>query len=326
MMWLTRNLNVFIGFMALGFSLLSGCVVETAQPSPPTLAPDRESLIPTDQAKITPEIDIYPVRSETVEFEDPIPLPYPINTAGAEDSAFMMPDGNMLYVWFTPDVSKPAEGQVGDGVTGIYVFHKTSGGWSAAERVLLQDPDKVSLDGCEFVRGDRMWFCTVREGYSGIHWFTAEQRDGVWTNWHEADFDPEYEVGELHITADGQELYFHSSREGGQGGYDIWVAKWIDGKWGAPENVEIVNSPHTDGWPFITPDGQELWFTRGNGAPSLYRSKRVDGEWTEPVRMFSIFSGEASLDNQGNVYFTHHYYKNDVVLEADIYVAYKVTK
>jgi hypothetical protein len=35
-------------------------------------------------------------------------------------------------------------------------------------------------------------------------------------------------------------------------------------------------------------------------------------------------NGEASLDNEGNVYFTHHFYKNDAMLEADIYVASKV--
>ena len=37
----------------------------------------------------------------------------------------------------------------------------------------------------------------------------------------------------------------------------------------------------------------------------------------------SQFAGEASLDNKGNIYFTHHFYKDGVMLEADIYVAYK---
>ena len=62
--------------------LLSGCI-----PAPSTPLPDRESLIPATQVKITPETDIYPIRSETDEYEDPVPLPYPVNTAGAEDSA-----------------------------------------------------------------------------------------------------------------------------------------------------------------------------------------------------------------------------------------------
>jgi hypothetical protein len=309
-----------IGLIAL--AMISGCSVEPSQPTSP---PDRESLIPTTQNKITPETDIYPPKSETGEYEDPVPLPYPINTAGAEDSAFITPDGNTLYVWYTPDVSKPVEQQVADGVTGIYVYHKTDGGWSPAERVMLQDPGKLALDGCEFILSDVMWFCTVREGYTGIHWFTAEFEDGKWMNWLEADFKPSYEVGELHITADGTELYFHSSRPGGRGEYDIWVSRKIDGEWGEPENVEIVNSPYTDGWPFVTQDGSELWFTRAIGAPELYRSKKINGSWTAPEKMFSVFSGESSMDNQGNVYFTHHFFKDDAMLEADIYVARRIS-
>jgi len=294
--------------------IICGCSVQIPQPTPIPVTPhlDRESLIPATQIKISPETDIYPLRSESTEYEDPVPLPYPINTTGAEDSAF---------VWFTPDVSKPAEAQVNDGVTGIYVFHKTDGGWRSAERVWLIEPGKVALDGCEFVLGEKMWFCTAREGYTGLHWFTAELKNNKWTNWEIADFKPEYQVGELHITADGNELYFHSSRPGGEGGVDIWVSRMVDGEWGEPENVTIVNSPHTDGWPFVSQDGTELWFTRAIGAPEIYRSKRIEGVWGEPEKMFSIFSGESSMDNQGNVFFTHHYYKDDVMLEADIYIA-----
>jgi hypothetical protein len=305
------------------FLLSSGCTAETPTPTPP---PDRESLIPLNQAKITPETDIYPPRSMTDEYDDPVPLPYPVNTAGAEDSAFVMPDGNTLYVWFTPNPQVPVEQQVTDGVTGIYVFHRSGEGWSAPERVWLQDPGKLALDGCEFVLGNKMWFCSAREGYTGLHWFTADFIDGKWGNWTLADFKPEYEVGELHITADGQELYFHSSRLGGLGDYDIWVSPNLGGEWGEPINLTVVNSTYSDGWPFVSQDGFELWFTRSIGAPELWRSIKVNGEWTVPEKMFSPFAGEASLDNQGNVYFTHHFFKDDVMLEADIYVAHKKIK
>jgi len=37
--------------------------------------------------------------------------------------------------------------------------------------------------------------------------------------------------------------------------------------------------------------------------------------------MFSGFAGESSMDRDGNVYFTHHFYRDDAMLEADIYVA-----
>jgi hypothetical protein len=315
-------MKIRTAILLIVFLVSSGCTAEKPTPTP---HPDRESLIPAGLAKVQPDADIYPPKSMSAEYDEPVPLPYPVNTAGAEDSAFIMPDGNTLYVWFTPAPNKPAEEQVGDGVTGIYVFHRRGESWSNAERVWLQDPGKLSLDGCEFVLGEKMWFCAAREGYTGLHWFTAEFRDGKWGNWTLADFKPEYEVGELHITTDGKELYFHSARPGGKGQLDIWVSTNLNGEWQAPVNVEAVNSPYSDGWPFISSNGSELWFTRSIGAPELWRSKRVNGQWAAPEQMFMNFAGEASLDNAGNVYFTHHFYKDDVMLEADIYVAYRKT-
>ena len=244
---------------------------------------DRESKIPVGQVKITPETDVYPPILHSDEYEQPVPMPYPINTAGAEDSGFIMPDGNTFYIWFTPDPNIPAEKQVTDEVTGIYVSHKVGGVWQEPQRVWLKDPCELTLDGCVFVQDDTMWFASARTGYTGIHWFTANFVDGEWTDWENADFNPDYEVGELHISADGQELYFHSARPGGKGQYDIWVCRKEDGEWLPPQNVEAVNSPETDGWPYLTQDGNELWFTRTyQGSPAIFRSKRVDGEWQEP--------------------------------------------
>jgi len=292
---------------------------------------DREGKIPADQAKITPETDLLPPVLHSDEYEQPIPMPYPVNTAGAEDSAFMMPDGNTLFVWFTPDPGIPVEEQVLDGVTGIYVFQKVDGEWQAPERVILQDCGKASLEGCEFVQGytieqgSTMWFCAAREGYTGLHWFTARYIDGKWQGWQNADFNPDYKVGELHITADGNELYFHSPSDRPNEDYDIWVSRNEDGEWQTPQYIDAVNTIDNEGWPFVTRDGEELWFTRFYlGSPAIFRSKLVNGEWQEPELIISQFAGESSMDEAGNIYFTHHFYNGDSeagMLEADIYVA-----
>jgi len=49
----------------------------------------------------------------------------------------------------------------------------------------------------------------------------------------------------------------------------------------------------------------------------------VDGVWSEPELIISWFAGEPSLDNVGNIYFVHHFYKDGNMIEADIYVAKK---
>ena len=74
------------------------------------------------------------------------------------------------------------------------------------------------------------------EEYTGPNLFKADYQDGKWQNWRYAGdkLNNEYQVGELHITADGVELYFHSSRKGGKGGYDIWVSKKLGAEWQNP--------------------------------------------------------------------------------------------
>ncbi len=282
----------------------------------------RDMAIPSTAVKITPETDVYPPILHSDEYEEPVPMPYPINTAGAEDSCFIMPDGNTFFVWFTPDPNIPVGEQLFDGVTGLYVSHKEDGEWQTPQRIWLHYPGELALDGALFALGDTMWFASARTGYSGIHWFKADFVKGEWTDWREAGFNPDYQVGELHISADGQELYFHSDRPGGKGQRDIWVSRKENGEWLPPENVEAVNSPEFEGWPFLTEDGSELWFTRTYlGSPAIFRSKRVDGEWQEPELIISQFAAEPTLDNEGNIYFTHHFFKDGVMLEADYYVA-----
>jgi hypothetical protein len=303
---------------------LAGCVQQSPTSNQPYTSIAREDKIPAGQPKMTPFTDLYPPILHSDAYEQPVPMPYPINTAGAEDSGFMLPDGNTFFVWFTPDPNAPLAAQLADGVTGIYMARKTAGEWQTPQRVMLQDAGKQALDGAEFVQADRMWFCSARTGYTGLHWFSAIFADGRWQKWENADFKPEYEVGELHISADGQELYFHSGRQGGAGQYDIWVSKLEDGKWQIPQNIAIVNSSEIEGWPSISEDGQELWFTRFYmGSPAILRSTKINGEWQQPELIISQFAGESSVDREGNIYFTHHFYKDGVMLEADIYVAYK---
>jgi len=326
-----KYLRHFLFKICLGAVLIAmtGCEQPTAQkPSPQTAAIDtatpliveRETRIPSGAVKITTATDAHPPQVLSAEYKKPEPVPGAVNTAGAEDSPFITPDGNTLYFFFTPDVKIPAEKQLLDGVTGIYVSQRVDGQWGKPERVLLQSAGKLALDGCEFVQGDVLWFCSAREGYVGIHWFTAQYRNGTWQDWKIADFDPDYQVGELYFTPDGSQLYFASDRSGGKGGLDIWLSQKVDNAWQEPVNVAAVNTQDADGWPALRPDGRELWQYRNY---SLWRSRNVGGEWQPPEQIISPLAGEASVDAAGNVYFVHHYFKDDQMLEADIYVAVK---
>ena len=297
-----------------------GCAGPAAEQPTQTPVVERKTLIPPGAVKMGPETDSHPPEVLSSEYEKPVPVPGSINTAGGEDSDFVTPDGNILYFFYTPDINVPVETQLLDGVTGLYESNRVDGLWGKPQRIILHDSGQLSLDGCYFIHGNVMWFCSAREGYTGLHWFTAEFQAGRWQNWQIADFNPSYEVGELYISNDGNALYFHSARPGGKGGLDIWMSTKVDGVWQEPVNVSAVNTDTDEGWPALNPAEDELWFTHNYG---VWRSKKSGGEWQTPELIISPLAGEPSIDAAGNIYFVHHYLKDGQLIESDIYVAYK---
>lgn len=311
-----------LSLITLFLLTLSSCSDSPLPPSTPTFIPSRSSRIADNAEKMGPANDHHPPVLHSQDWEEPIPMPGPINTAGGEDSPFITPNGKTFYFFFTPDVSIPAEKQLADSVTGIYQSSLIDGSWSEPERVILNDD--LALDGCPMVLGDQLWFCSARAGYSGIQWLKAIYENGNWGWWEIIEYNPVYQVGELHITADGDELYFHSSRPGSLGANDIWVSRMQDGTWGEPENLTLVNSEEDDSRPFVSEDGQQLWITRTyKGTPAVFVSYKENGVWQEPVLIVSQFAGEPTLDNEGNLYFVHHFFWEGVMLNADIYLAKK---
>jgi len=293
---------------------------------------ERLAAIPSDAAKMTPETDINRPKVHSDLWEQPVPLPGPVNTAGAEDSPYITSNGTWFFFFFTPDVEVPPEKQLIDGVTGIWWTKRTGDNWSSPEKIVLHDD--VSLDGAECVVGTDMWFVSVRAGNQReIDIYTSEYVDGRWTKVENAGepLNVEYGVGEFHLMPDGNTLYFHkgSLTDGTMG---LWVTHKSEGVWQEPVEIAEINAlPNFAGYPFVTPDGNELWYTswstraEGYPGPAIWRSiKQLDGTWGTPEEIVSNFAGESTMDAEGNIYFVHHYYSSDgKMIEADIYVAYK---
>lgn len=331
---------VLVGLLAVGI-LSSSRPTETTQPTttspqttPPTTEPTpkpvvlRGDKIPASAVKVTPEADAYAPILHVEGWEEPVPMSLQINTAGVEDSAFVAPDGDTFYFFFTPDINVSSQGQLLDGITGIWYSTRTAEGWSEALRLDLGgDP---ALDGAECLQGDTFWFASARAGnYRNIDFWVATLTDNVPSGVRNAGARLNYEigVGELHVSADGKTIYFDSSAaslEGGKGGVDIWVTRLVDGEWSDPENVADVNTEGDESRPFLSLDGTELWITRTYmGTPAVYRSLRTPTGWSSPELILSQFAGEPTLDSEGNIYFTHHFMRDGKFLETDIYVAYR---
>ena len=316
----------------------------------------RENAVPVGHVKIDPADDprppvlnaafrFHPTNNPSGEWLDPVPLDGPVNTAGAEDSPFIADDDdNTIYFWFSSDFSVPNYQQIVVPEEGVWSVSRTWSGsawvWGEPQKVWLFDT--VAGEGCEYVHGDRMLFCGVAcgfDGSAGPGWFESTRSSGSWSmaTLSPAPFnDPAFKMGELHISTDENQvewIYFHSAQlVGGLGGMDLWVTRNDDGVWSAPINLgSPVNTAGDEGYPYLTPDGLELWTTAGLSDPAIYRSTRqgwdaVNQVWTwgTPDLILSQYAGEATLDAQRNIYFTHHLWDVSAghLAESDIYVAH----
>ena len=92
------------------------------------------------------------------------------------------------------------------------------------------------------------------------------------------------------FSPDGQRLFFASNRAGGYGGYDLYVSRWLDGKWSEPKNLgPEVNSVGDEICPFLAPDGSLYFssnFLPGFGGFDVFRARLgLSGEWSEVANL-----------------------------------------
>ena len=79
---------------------------------------------------------------------------------------------------------------------------------------------------------------------------------------------------------DGAYLYFCSDRSGGQGGYDLYVARWNGQEWTGVEVLPAsVNTSANEFGPAASPDGKQLFFSS-------------DGAGSEDILVSAITSGK----------------------------------
>ncbi|MEC9056329.1 MAG: hypothetical protein VX633_13525, partial [Verrucomicrobiota bacterium] len=81
------------------------------------------------------------------------------------------------------------------------------------------------------------------------------------------------------FSRDGKYLYFSSDREGGQGGADIYVARWDGQEWTGVEALgTTINSPARETGPAPSADGQHLYFSsnRAETGSDIFVSRRIE--------------------------------------------------
>jgi hypothetical protein len=97
------------------------------------------------------------------------------------------------------------------------------------------------------------------------------------------------------LSHDGEFLFFASDREGGMGGYDLYVARWDGKNWTAAESLgEAVNSTADESGPSLSADGSQLFFSSkrsGAAVDDIHVAKRLRME-ADPPAMPAFFPAE----------------------------------
>jgi outer membrane protein OmpA-like peptidoglycan-associated protein len=156
-------------------------------------------------------------------------------------------------------------------------------------------------EGAQTLSADGKWLiftgCGRDDGVGSCDLYFSMNKNGRWTvpvNMGEPVNSGAWE-SQPALSADGESLYFVSSRIGGKGKMDIWRAEKIevssDGipQFGKVVNVSELNTAGNDMSPFLHADGKTLYFASdgrpGLGGTDLFLSRMENGKFGEPINL-----------------------------------------
>ena len=165
--------------------------------------------------------------------------------------------------------------------------------WAQLRDIVWETPSPISLDlnkSEDFydptVTADNLSLVFVkgRPGEGADLW-TMEWNGTAWTNPRPVDElnTVSSEIGPA-LTPDGKLLYFVSDREGGLGGFDLWVSpRGSDGAWGDPENLgENINSAFHEYDPAFHDFSGQLYYS--SNRPKRALTEKEKDAWMGTLR------------------------------------------
>lgn len=218
-------------------------------------------------------------------------LPASVNSSYDEYFPSLTVDGEHLF--FTR--LKPKEDGLDFWDEDLYSSHREDASWTDAVALPStinsnknEGANSISTDGHELfyaaMYGQQGDMNIYRAEFGNQQWNAPKPLSTV-VNSSQWDSQP-------CLSADGTMLFFTSTRPGGLGNSDIYVARRDSNHvFSIVERLPFpINTPSNDQRPHFHPDGKTLYFSSsglpGMGGSDLYKSQLMeDGTWTKPVNL-----------------------------------------
>lgn len=215
----------------------------------------------------------------------PVHAAAPLNDQKDNAVFWVSPDGNRLLIRGAYVNGKYAG-------RGFSFVTKSSGGWSAPEKLNIIGLDQMNVDryGGAFLSNDGksllLYFSEEKNSYQNDLYVSHLTDNNEWTkpqNLGEVINNEETDEITPCLAADGLTLYFSSDRKGGFGDHDIWMSRRLDDswtKWSQPVNLgNPINTSKWDAYFAVDATGELGYFASTQnavGGSDLVRIKLED--------------------------------------------------
>ncbi|MDA0195978.1 MAG: OmpA family protein [Bacteroidetes bacterium] len=217
-----------------------------------------------------------------------------INSKFFEQNPLISIDGTNIY--FVRSGDPQNTGGVSD-KGDIWISTKvTDGTWSAAQRI--NAPINTIARNAIIGFQDDLMLLNYNYGKSVGGGFSVSRKIvNIWEEPVDVSipfFKSQSEFESAAISPNGEAMIFSIQSFGTYGVEDLfYTTMQSNGKWSDLRNIgPTINTPYQELTPFISPDGQYLYFAsnghQGYGGMDIFASKRLDDgwrNWTEPVNL-----------------------------------------
>lgn len=210
-------------------------------------------------------------------------LEKPINTSRPNYNAVISGDGNTL-AYTTRKKFYQA----------IMIAHRNAkGNWDKPRNITLDLRVEGTYHTLALSYNGKELYLFKDDTYDG-NIYVSSLQNGKWRPVTKLNRNINTEAYETHacLSADGRSLYFTSNRDGGYGGMDIYVSERNSPLgWGKARNLgPLINTPYNEETPFITTNGEMLFFSSeghpGIGGYDIFVSQLTsEMRWGKPVNL-----------------------------------------